>query len=101
MGNFLQVEIDSIDRQSMASNSGFIGLSVFNDEQSPQSNCTDFKACIAIRRLSCALRYYSSLKVKTSTDDENIFTNFINEVYKYSSLIQDFYHLQQRCQESR
>ena len=80
----------------MASNSTTVDLSIFNNDQSLQSKCTDFKGCIAIRRLSSSLRYYSSLKLKTSTDDQNIFTNFITEVYKYSSLIQDFHHLQKQ-----
>mmetsp|Transcript_1526 Transcript_1526/g.1251 ORF Transcript_1526/g.1251 Transcript_1526/m.1251 type:complete len:102 (+) Transcript_1526:22-327(+) len=83
--------------QSKLSPSSVIDLSIFaNTEQEPPEECTDFKLCIALQRLLCALRYYTSLNICTNNDHQNIFLNFTNEVYKHPLLVQDFYHFQKQ-----
>ena len=77
------------------SSSVTIDISLFtNIYQDPLSlaPCRDFKACIAIKRLLVALRYYQSLDVKSNEQHQNVFTNFINEIYQHPLLIQDFHH---------
>ena len=69
-------------------------LTVFNNNHPSSDDCTDFKSCIAIRRLLTSLRYYSSLNVITNDNDQAIFTHFINELYAHKLLIEDFHHLQ-------
>ena len=72
-------------------------LSIFNDiNKFPSSNCHDYKSCIAINRLLSALRYYQSLNLHSNQDHQNIFTNFVNEVYKHPLLIEDFHHVQKQ-----
>jgi len=71
-----------------------IDLSVFhNPQQRPSSDCTDYKSCIAINRLLACLKNYKALKLESSINNENIFSNFMNTVYKHDLLIEDFYHL--------
>ena len=72
-------------------------LSIFKDIQKlPKWDCKDYKSCIAIHRLLSALRYYSTLKLQSNKDHQEIFTSFINEIYKHPLLIQDFNHFQTR-----
>ena len=70
-----------------------IDISIFdNMRQYPSSNCNDYKSCIAINRLLCALRYYQSLKLHSNQNDQEIFTNFTKQVYKHPLLIEDLHH---------
>ena len=71
-----------------------IDLTVFNEIYTLNQNCFNHKSCVAIYRLLISLRYYSSFNLNSNQDDQNLFINFINEVYKHHLLIQDFHHLQ-------
>ena len=72
-------------------------LSVFADvtQQSPPE-CNDFKICICIRGLLTASKYCSKFKIQINESDQEIFTNFTNEVYNHQILIEDFNHFQKQ-----
>ena len=70
-----------------------IDLNVFNNiEDQPSSKCEYFKSCIAFRRLIAALSYYQSLNVQLNEEHQNIYINFMNEIYQHSLVFQDLYH---------
>ena len=72
-------------------------LSIFsNIDQYPSSDCHDYKSCIAIKRLSSALRYYATLNIQNNKHDQETFTNFVQEIYKHTLLIEDLYHFQKQ-----
>ena len=66
------------------------------DEANPHEipNCIDFKSCTAIQRLLSSLRYYSSFQLTSNKEHRDVFTKFMEEVYKHRILIQDLYHFQ-------
>ena len=69
-------------------------MSIFDNIE--LNNCEDnIESCQAINRLLSALKYYSILDLQHNKDHQNIFDNFIQEVYG-SRLLDDFYHLQSR-----
>ena len=77
------------------SDANVIDLSVFHDIRKPNEDCTNFISCPCILRLLTALQYYSLIKLRESKDNHDILTNFINQIYKLVTVIDDFIHLQQ------
>ena len=69
-----------------------IDLSAFHNGSEPDKNCKDFEKCISVKRLISALSYYSSLNVSKNKDDQNIFINFIKEIYSVQ-ILDDYQHL--------
>ena len=55
------------------------------------------QTCDAIDRLLKALKYYNLLDIKADIDNQKIFENYMNEVYKHQ-IYDDFYHLMQEHQ---
>lgn len=54
------------------------------------STCTDIN-CGAIKRLLTSLKYYTNLNIKINKNNQSIFCNFMDEVYK-SQVYDDFHH---------
>ena len=74
-----------------------MNLSIFeNIDQYPSTVCQDYKSCIAIKRLSSALSYYSTLNIQNNQHDQELFTKFVQEIYRHTLLIQDLYHFQKQ-----
>ena len=73
-----------------------IDLSVFDQHDSPKDECQDYKSCICVRRILTLMKYYSLLQINSNKHHQNVFDNFIHEIYNTSQLIMDQYHLQKR-----
>eukprot|EP01084_Bolivina_argentea_P032653 60446_1 len=81
-----------------------VDLDTFKDtdnkcNQNINDNDNPIEACSAIKRLISSLKYYSMLKINTNIDHQNIFCQFIGDIYKiylddYSHLIQDHNNLE-------
>ena len=71
-------------------------LSIFNHIKKPKEKCVDFRSCPCVHRLIMSLQYYSSLNVQGNKHEYDIFCNFSQEVYKITSVINDFHHLQEK-----
>ena len=71
-----------------------IDLSIFK-AQTPE-DCTREKrlsidSCISLKRLFCAIKYYTLLNIENNQDHQNIFINFIQEIY--NNFLDDFTHV--------
>lgn len=58
--------------------------------QQPDESCHDFKTDISIKRLLCALKYYTTLDVTTNKQHQDIFIHFMKKIYTVQIL--DDYH---------
>ena len=66
-------------------------LAIFHNSKYPDKECDNHESCISILRLISSLKYYSSLNVSQSTKDQNLFMNFIKEVYTHQ-ILDDYHH---------
>lgn len=64
--------------------------SIYQQSSTP-SKCSNHSECISIKRLLTALSYYNHLDIN-NTNDQLIFNNFMESIYKYQ-IYDDFYHL--------
>ena len=69
-----------------SSESEIIDLSIFHSTECPKEECAAYESCISILRLISSLEYYSSLKVSQNKEDQDLFINFIKEVYTHQIL---------------
>ena len=76
------------------STSASIDLSVFHNDELPSKFCRDSIFCISVKRLLSALAYYSSLNVTTDKAHQDVFMNFMAEVYALR-ILDDYQHLHQ------
>ena len=82
---------NSTQNKSITSQS--MDLSIFqNIQQQPDENHHDFRTNISIRRLLCALKYYTMLDVIGNEQDQDKFIHFIKEIYT-TQILDDYYHL--------
>ena len=72
-----------------------IDLSIFKNIKTKSKKCKSYQSCSAIGRLIASLSYYQLLNVKSVTNHQEIFINFVNNVYKHQKILNDFHHLQQ------
>eukprot|EP01084_Bolivina_argentea_P109283 195332_1 len=74
-----------------------IDLSIFENENKDELNikCTNTNLkenkCAAINRITAALNYYSTLNINDNIEHQNLFTEFVNDIY--DQLLDDFIHL--------
>eukprot|EP00483_Globobulimina_turgida_P013013 UN13037 len=54
-------------------------------------NKNPMKSCVALRRIDSALRYYDKLDILNNKQDEELFEDFMNEIY--GEVINDIIHL--------
>lgn len=70
-----------------------LNLAIFNHHTTPSNNINhDYNSCVAIQRLLVSLKYYNQLKIENDRNDQDIFSNFMDEVYKHE-MFDDYYHL--------
>ena len=70
-----------------------IDLTIFNHHSSPPIDINhDYQSCISIKRLLVSLKYYNQLKIENNSNNQEVFTNFMDEVYKHQ-VFDDYYHL--------
>ena len=78
----------------MASNtvqSSMLDMTIFNIEEESQC-CDGFQTCGSIKRLLSSLKYYTLLQPHHHKENQDIFTKFMNDIYK-ERVLDDFYHL--------
>lgn len=69
-----------------------IDLSIFQDVQQPlPTRSHPFNNCAAVMRLLISLKYYHHLNVKSNKNNQTIFYNFMDSIYK-SQIYDDYYH---------
>ena len=68
-----------------------IDSSIFSNQSQANDGCNDYKSCISIQRLLIALKYYTLLKPQQNIEKEEIFIEFMQDVYK-EQVIDDLYH---------
>ena len=60
-------------------------------DQCQSNNIKQFEECDSLNRLFCALKYYTTLDVAENQNDQNIFMQFMKEIYHV--FIDDYTHL--------
>ena len=66
-----------------------INLSIFKEKN---DRCRDFVQCSPINRLLNALKYYAMLDISNNQQQQEIFADFINNIYS-QQLLSDYTHL--------
>ena len=73
------------------SSSTLFDLSVFTNGDN--ANPEDFKTSTSLKRILSSLKYYSLLNVETKKEHQNIFDDFVNNIYSPQLLIMDYYYI--------
>ena len=67
-------------------------LSIFENITISCSDSDNCKDCPFIQRLLNCLKYYTQLNLTENIDNQTIFCDFVNEIYKYQ-IYEDYFHL--------
>ena len=77
---------------SNSSKSPIMDLSIFKNDSQINKQCNKYESCICVLRLLSSLKYYATLNVSQKKEDQDIFMNFIKEVYT-QTILDDYQHL--------
>ena len=74
-------------------NNSNLDLSVFKEPVNPSpSPEDDFKKSLPLQRLFASLQYYSLLNIRGDEQHQNLFQEFMDNVYKINNLLNDYHH---------